>query len=128
MTKKEGLKRLRCLVNDFLFSLDNPNQTLCLLHFADLKIFLDKLNKEARKWTEKGNNIYLLRTVIIFYDSLKHLRQEEVGKMSLKQRKVIWKIANKEINGRIQRRRYREIHKRLINSGFRIIPYPSPAE
>ena len=105
-----------------MFSLDSPDQAL--YRFADLKNFLDKLNKEARKW----NNIYLLRTIIIFYDSLKHLRQEEVGKMSLEQRKVIWEIANKEINGRIQRERYREIHKRLINSGFRIIPYPNPAE
>lgn len=128
MTKKEGLKRLRCSVNDFLSSLDDPNQALYLLYFADLKNFLDKLNKEARKWTGKGNNIYLLRTIIIFYDSLRHLKQEEVGNISLEQRKMIWEIANKEINGRIQRRRYCEIYKRLISAGFRIIPYPNPAE
>lgn len=124
----EGLNELKRLADKFLFSLNNHNQALCLLYFSDLKNFLSELNKEARKWEKKEDTIYLLRTIIILNASLRHLNSEDVKNMSDEQQVVIWEIINKDMSIAMQRERYRKIYKRLINSGFRIIPYPSPAE
>lgn len=124
---REGFKELKRLADKFLFSLNNHNP-LCLLYFSDLRNFLSELNKEARKWAKEENNIYLLRTIIILNASLRHLDLKDIKDISREQQVVIWEIINKDMSVVIRKERYRVIYKRLINSGFRIIPYPSPVE
>ncbi len=94
---------------------------LRLSSFMELKNALANLNKEARKW----GDVYLLRSIVVFYASIRHAYAEEIDK---KQCDIIEEVGNTMTRETIDRNKYREIYKRLRSVGFRIIPEPSPVQ
>lgn len=115
---------------------------LRLNSFIELKSVLANLNKEARKW----GDVYLLRSIVVFYASIRHAYAEEIDR---KQCDVIKEIGDtianwgrarerfrsiraviKEVGDTITRDRnkYRGIYKKLRSARFRIIPEPSVEE
>ena len=114
-----------------------------LSSFMELKAALADLNKGARKW----GDVYLLRSIVVFYASIRHAHAEDIDK---KQRDIIKEVGDTitretiggrwggsaspwggfswGVDGRVDRNKYREIYKKLRSAGFRIIPEPSPAQ
>lgn len=119
-TNKEALfaqlqNRIECLLSNF------EDLDLRLKYFIDLKNELANLNKETRKW----NEVYLLRSIVVFYDSIKHSFAEDLSK---KQGEVIKEIGKIIANEVVDRNRFREIYKKLKTIGFQIIPEPTNIE
>ncbi|MBI5235236.1 MAG: hypothetical protein HY886_03185 [Deltaproteobacteria bacterium] len=108
-------KRLHESVDTFLSDFEDLADRLS--SFMGLKAVLADLNKEARKC----GNVYLLRSIVAFYASIRHVNAEDIDE---RQRGVIRDVS-KAISGEIiDRARYREIYKKLRSVGFRIIPEP----
>jgi len=114
-TKEILFEELRKSIENL--SLNFKDMGLRLNNFIDLKNVLSNLNKEARKW----DNVYLLRSIVVFYDSIKHAYAEELTK---KQCDVIKQVGDVITNESIDRNRFREIYRKLLNTGFQIIPEP----
>lgn len=91
------------------------NLSLRLDNFVDLKNVLANLNEEARSW----DNIYLLRSIVVFYDSVKHAYAEDLTE---KQGEVIKEAGDIVISKVVDRNKFKEIYKKLRTSGFQIIP------
>lgn len=89
--------------------------------FMELKATLADLNKGARKW----GNVYLLRSIVVFYASIRHAYSEDIDE---KQRDAIKEVGDTIAGETIDRNKYREIYKKLRSVGFRIIPEPSPVK
>lgn len=94
---------------------DFKNLSLRLERFVDLKDTLAKLNKEART----VSNVYFLKTIVVFYDAIKHSFAEDLNNGQLHTiNKVVDVITNKMIN----RDDFREVYKLLLAGGFQFIP------
>lgn len=108
---KELQKNIENLLTNF------KDKVLRLNNLIDLKNVLANLNKEARKW----NNVYLLRAIIVFYDSIKHAYAE---KLSKKQCDVIKQVGNIITDEVVDRNKFREVYRKLLAGKFQVIPEP----
>jgi len=77
------------------------------------------LNHEGRK----VGDVYRLRSIVIFYDSIKHTFAEELNENQLNTIKEVGEIiiSSKTIG----RNEFKEIYKKLLDGGFQIIPEPA---
>ncbi len=118
--KKEDLfEQLNTSVDSLLSNFNNLNSRLS--DFIGLKEVLANLNKEARKW----NNVYLLRTIVVLYDSIKHALAEELNKQQVE---LIKQVTTDIESKKMAKDQFRAIYKKLIDVGFQIIPEPSNAK
>lgn len=118
--KEVLFKQLHENINRLLSDFENLVERLN--RFMELKATLADLNKGARKW----GNVYLLRSIIIFYDSIKHAYAEDIDAKQCDVIKDVAEAITKKTT--MDRDKYRRIYKKMRSAGFRIIPEPAPTK
>lgn len=124
MNKREGLGRLRYLVACYIGVACDIDTNCNIDDFINLRNYLKKISKEASIWTGSGDNKYLFKSIIVFYDSINHLTNTEAEKLTPEKRSVIRKTANKICKCNIKRNDFERIYNSLLRAGFNIIPFP----
>lgn len=124
MNKREELGRLRYLVDCYIGITCDINTNCNINDFTNLRNHLKKICEEASVWANSGDNKYLLKSIIIFYDSINHLTNTEAEKLIPEKRGVVRKTADKICNGNIKRKDFERIYNSLLKAEFNIIPFP----
>ena len=90
---------------------------LRLNNFIDLKNTLFQLEQEMGKL----GDVYLRKSIVIFFDSIKHSNAED---LTTKQLQAIKEVGTLVCNEKLDKEKFREIYKKLLKSELQIIPEP----
>lgn len=99
------------LVNEF------EDEKSKLSNYWNLRSTLEILNKEARSFADT----YLLRSIVILLDSIRHISPLMLNK---KQVVIVKHVADNIFNKEISREKFKELYKLLLDGKFQIIPEP----